>query len=112
MKPDSKAFDGVQLQDASPPHVRVDAILYLPASQMVHEEPASEVLPAAQFVQAVEDVDPEGEVLPAAQLVHRDPAVEYVPARQSTQAVEDVEPEGEALPAAQGLQAAEPDAAL
>jgi hypothetical protein len=63
-------------------------------------------------MQAVEDVDPEGDDLPAGQLVHGDPAVEYVPARQSVQAVEDVEPEGEAVPAAQGLQAAEPDAAL
>ncbi len=55
---------------------------------------------------------PANDNLPAGQLVHGDPAVEYVPARQSVQAVEDVEPEGEALPAAQGLQAAEPDAAL
>ena len=84
----------------------------MPASQLVHEEPASEYVPARQFMQAVEDVDPGGDDLPAAQLVHGDPAIEYLPARQSMQAVEDVDPEGEALPAAQGLQAAEPDAAL
>ncbi len=41
----------------------------MPASQLVHEEPASEYVPARQFMQAVEDVDAEGDDLPAPHLM-------------------------------------------
>ena len=46
-------------------------------SQLVHEEPASEYVPARQFMQAVEDVDPEGDDLPAGQSVHDTPATPW-----------------------------------
>ena len=58
------------------------------ALHSTHDEPASEYVPARQFTQAVETVDPDGEDLPAAQLEHDDPATEYVPAAQATQAVD------------------------
>ncbi len=35
----------------------------------MHEEPASKYVPVRQFMQAVEDVDPEGEVLQVSQLM-------------------------------------------
>jgi hypothetical protein len=86
------------------------AILYLPASQLVHEEPASEYVPARQFMQAVEDVDPEGDDFPAGQLVQAAALVwpssaENLPAAQGVQTVSAAP---EYVPAWQAVHAAEP----
>ena len=76
--PENIPSDGVHpVPQFRPPHLRVGILVYLPAAQLVHRDPAVEYLPARQFMQAVEDVDPEGDDLPAGQLVHDTPATPW-----------------------------------
>ena len=67
----------------------------VPAAQLVHAPPETEVWPAAQFVQ---EASPAFEDVPAAQLVQAPPDTEVCPAAQFAQVVS---PALEEVPAAQ-----------
>ncbi len=51
-------------------HAEAPIVEYFPPTQSVHEEPASEYMPAKQFTQSAKASDVEGEDLPAGQSVH------------------------------------------
>ena len=74
-------------------HAEAPIVEYFPPTQSVHEEPASEYMPAKQFTQSAKASDVEGEDLPAGQSVHTEaPIVEYLPTTQLMHAVASVAP--------------------